>query len=240
MEAIILAGGLGTRLAPALGELPKALAPVAGRPFLDWLLQALAANGVTRCILSLGYKAEMVREHCGERCQGVELAYSIEETPLGTGGAIRRALPLVHEWPAFVLNGDTLAEIELAAMRRAHLAAGARISIAAASVPDASRYGLLRIAGGRVAEFQEKQGAEPGFINSGCYLFNHDLFDGLDLPERFSFERDFLAPRIGQLQPLVFAGHGYFIDIGVPEDLARAQRELVWPPEGAGQSGLVS
>jgi D-glycero-alpha-D-manno-heptose 1-phosphate guanylyltransferase len=226
MEAIVLAGGLGTRLASITQGSPKALAPVGGRPFLELLLRRLQQKGIWRVILSVGYQASMVREQIGEEFDGLELAYSVEEEPLGTGGAAAKALTLAHNDSVFILNGDTFIDLDYAAMLSAHINLEAEASIAVAEVTDCSRFGRVLIQEGRVVGFAGKGQSGPGQINAGAYVMNRDIFAAYNLPTAFSLEKDFFAPYIKQLRPLAFVASGYFIDIGVPEDLARAQREL--------------
>jgi len=226
LRAIILAGGLGTRLRSEVGDTPKVMAPVAGRPFLEHLLGQLEAQGFGEVILAVGYRKEAIAAHFGASFDGISLRYSEEHTPLGTGGAIRQALLLAGPGPCFVLNGDTWLELNHADMLRAHLARGARLSIAVRLVPEVARFGALRIEGSRVTRFEEKGRAGPGFVNAGVYLLQDDLLSGALLPEAFSFEADFLAARLPSLAPLAYPTEGQFIDIGVPEDYRRAQALL--------------
>ena len=226
MEAVVLAGGLGTRLRAVVPDLPKPLAPVAGRPFLSILLDQLDAQGFSRVILSVGYRHELIRAALGERYRGIELVYAVEDRPLGTGGAIRLAARQCRAGEVFVLNGDSYVAVDLAAMREAHLASHTQLTICAVAVADAGRYGRVLIKDGRVAGFAEKGAHGAAMINAGVYLFAPELVLGTDLPEAFSFERDFLERRLGQLRPLAFTTSGAFIDIGVPEDYARAETVL--------------
>ena len=223
MEAVILAGGFGTRLRAVVPDLPKPLAPVAGRPFLAILLAELARQGFTRVVLSVGYKHELIRATFGEQFMGMEVAYAVEEQPLGTGGAIRLASRQCRGEEMFVLNGDSYVALDYAAMRASHRAARARLTLCAVEVPDVGRYGKVIIGNGRVTGFAEKGGSGPGCINAGVYLLAPALVQGDDLPEAFSFEQDFLTPRLQQLDPLAYVANGLFIDIGVPEDYARAE-----------------
>ena len=222
MEAIVLAGGLGTRLRDSIGELPKAMAPIDGVPFLNYLLDAIADRGVTRVILSVGYRHESIVEHVGRRFASMTIDYVVEDEPLGTGGAIRRSLHAVTDDHCFVLNGDTFIDVDLTAMRASHASACARLSIAVIPVDDVGRFGALRIVEGRVTGFVEKGASGAGTINAGIYLVSRALLDDADLPQRFSFETDFLAPRIVELAPLAFEANGPFIDIGVPADYRAA------------------
>jgi D-glycero-alpha-D-manno-heptose 1-phosphate guanylyltransferase len=226
VEAIVLAGGLGTRLRSVVADLPKAMAPVAGRPFITYLLDTLIAAGFNSAILAVGYQSEQIRKHFGERYRTLPLRYSVEAEPLGTGGAIKLAMGQVSAASVFVLNGDTYLELDYAAMMAAHDKADAILTVAVHAVPDACRYGALEIDSGRIRGFFEKGCPEPRSINAGGYLLSRDLLSRYSLPRAFSFEADFLVPNVKELEPLAFQTQGIFIDIGVPEDYARAQKML--------------
>ena len=226
MQAIILAGGLGTRLRSVAPDIPKPMVPVAGRPFLDHLLTYLESQGINEAVLSVGHLREQIISHYADRFGKIRITYAIEETPLGTGGALALALSQTSQSPVFVVNGDTWLELDYRAMHAAHGAAKALISIAVKQMDDASRYGQLRIEAGRITGFEARGGAGAGVINAGVYLVDRDALlaqmqDGLS--EKFSFEADFLEARVGQLQPLAYSTQARFIDIGVPEDYHRAQ-----------------
>ena len=226
MEAIVLAGGFGTRLAPVIQGMPKVMAPVGNRPFLELLLSRLKQKGMRRVILSVGYMAAMIHERFGEQFDGLELAYAVEDEPLGTGGATLRALTLASSGSVFVLNGDTLVDLDYAAMLSRHIDHGAIASIAVAEVADCTRYGRILVQEDCVVGFAEKGQSGSGQINAGAYVLNRDVFAPYNMPTVFSLEKDFFVPYIKQLHPLAFVTSGYFIDIGIPEDLARAQSEL--------------
>jgi D-glycero-alpha-D-manno-heptose 1-phosphate guanylyltransferase len=221
-DMIILAGGLGTRLRSVVADRPKVLAPVAGRPFVAWLLDAAVRGGATRILMSVGYMADAVSEAVGSDWGGIPVDYVREEDPLGTGGAIAAACAHSADPAPFVMNGDSFSEVDFDAMAAAHEAADAAVTIAAVSIPDVGRYGALDIQGGRIVSFLEKGGTGPGLINGGIYRIRTAAMAGL--PERFSLEADWLAPRIAELRPLAFRVGGRFIDIGVPDDYARAQQ----------------
>ena len=224
LEAIILAGGLGTRLRSVVSDIPKAMAPVAGRPFLEYVLEYLSRQGFYRIILAVGYKKEMVKDHFGTSFQNVYLTYSDEEELLGTGGAIRRALNLVNSTLCFVLNGDTWIKLDFRTVFKTHLKHGPHITVVVHKVPDVGRYGAVEVRKDRVAKFSEKGLSGAGYINAGVYLISPSIFLGYSLPEVFSFERDFLSPNTDALLPFAFKAKGQFIDIGIPEDYERAQR----------------
>jgi D-glycero-alpha-D-manno-heptose 1-phosphate guanylyltransferase len=231
MEAIVLAGGLGTRLAARLNHVPKPMAPVAGRPFLEILLSQLQRAGCTRVILSVGHLHQAIQDHFGAEFRGMRVDYAIESAPLGTGGAIRAALAQTGEDSVLVLNGDTFLDADYAAMLRLHSQEAAPLTMAVTRCANVTRYGGVVIHGTseglRVTGFQEKGRTGAGWINAGAYAICKNLRWPADLPEKFSFESDFLAAHIDSLAVAAFPVTGFFLDIGVPEDLDRAQTELV-------------
>lgn len=226
-EAILLAGGLGTRLSAEVPDLPKALAPVAGRPFLAYLLEELQAQGLSRVILSLGHRAAQIQEFL-EAYRGPLLLDSCQESePLGTGGAIALAMKKVHSPQAFVLNADTFFRIRFAQMEAFHESRPAEVSLALKPMAQADRYGLVDCdASWRIRGFGEKRPGRGGLINAGIYLIRRDSWEARALPERFSFERDFLEARCAEGHFYGYAEDSYFIDIGVPEDYRRAQEDF--------------
>jgi D-glycero-alpha-D-manno-heptose 1-phosphate guanylyltransferase len=226
MQAILLAGGLGTRLRSVAPDRPKPMAPIDGRPFLAFLLDSLIDAGFASAVLAVGYRHEVIEQYFGDCYRNLPLYYSVEQEPLGTGGALRLALARTTAPEIFVINGDTYLELDYSAMRAAHQKARAELTVAVRQVPDAGRYGALDLAAGRIRGFFEKGRAGPGAINAGVYLLSRGLFDRYEPPPAFSFETDFLAPRVLALKPLAFPADKRFIDIGIPEDYARA-RELL-------------
>lgn len=226
MEAIILAGGLGTRLKQVVPNLPKPMAPVAGRPFLEILLSSLSSKGFSRIILSLGFKAERIISYFGDRFQNLEIIYEVETSPLGTGGAMRAALQHARTHQVFVFNGDTFLDLEIAEIAAFWKQNDTPI-IVAREVSDAARYGRINVVADQVTGFQEKGVSGCGLINAGCYLIPRNLLDSMDIGESFSFETDFLVEAVKHKRFCVFVTHGFFIDIGIPVDYTRAQTELV-------------
>jgi len=226
--AFILAGGLGTRLRPQFGDLPKVLAPLGGRPFLVRQLEWLSAHGVRRVVLCVGHGADQVRSTIGDgRAFGVELVWSEEPEPLGTAGALALARPHVRG-SALVLNGDTLPEVHPWALERARWERGRLGAIALFEVEDARARGRVECDDdGRVQRFVEKDPDHrgPAWVNGGLYAFDaalwHELPDG-----RGSFERDVLPAlaSAGRLQG--YHASGTFYDIGTPEEWERAERRL--------------
>ena len=226
MEAIVLAGGLGTRLASRLHGLPKPMAPIAGRPFLEILLTQLRRSGCTRVLLSVGHQHAVIQEHFGAAFDGLAIDYVIESVPLGTGGAIRLALAEAREESVLVLNGDTFLNADYAAMLGFHAVQGAAVTLAVVHRDDVSRYGGVTLEGRRIVGFQEKGRSGPGYISAGTYVLARNLAWPPALPEKFSIERDFFVPEVARLRPAAYKVDGFFLDIGIPEDLDRAQSEL--------------
>lgn len=234
-EAIVLAGGLGTRLRSAVSDLPKAMAPIAGQPFLAYLLRFLELQGIERVVLAVGYRREAIRDWFGSRYRTLELVYSIEEQPLGTGGALLRALEHISGALAYVLNGDTFLHLNYQALSQALEAApDASLAVALRRIADAGCYGAALVAEGRIHGFRARGSNAPGLINAGCYLVARNIFERYSMPATFSWETDFLEPRAAELRPVAVECEAPFIDIGVPEAFERAQTLI---PEWLGISG---
>lgn len=225
MEAIVLAGGLGRRLREIVPDLPKPMAPVAGRPFLEILLQYLASNGFDRAVLSLGFMAETITNHFGSKYKGMNLSFIVEDHPLGTGGGVRLAFEQILSDHAYIFNGDTFLEIDTSALELSWMTSKSPI-IVACSVPNTERYGRLLVDKGRVLGFSEKGIAGPGLINAGCYVLPRSELSLFQLGSPFSLEQDFFVPLVQQGLVEAFVTEGQFIDIGVPEDFYRAQTLL--------------
>jgi len=226
MEAIVLAGGFGTRLRQVVTDVPKPMAPIAGRPFLEILLGELAQKGFSRVVLSLGFMAEKISGHFGPRFAGLNLAYVVEDTPLGTGGATRLAATACSQDHVFVFNGDTYLDLEVDLLERQWQAKRHPI-VVGRQVPDTTRYGRLVVDGDRIISFAEKGIAGPGLINAGCYVLATDALAQFPLNKPFAIETDYLVPEVARATVDVFVTEGVFIDIGIPEDYARAQTLLV-------------
>ena len=222
-EAIVLVGGLGTRLRPLVSDVPKPLAPIAGRPFLAWLLERLHDHGIRRTILAAGYLADKVQDAFGAEWNGMRIDYSIEREPLGTGGAIAQALHLRSADAVHVLNGDTFLDYDPRALEQATADAGCAIGMALASVPDVSRYGAVALSAGRVSKFLEKGEHGPGFINAGSYFLGAPAIMRFPSSGVFSFERTVLADGVVDGDVHGFTETSGFIDIGIPEDYLKAQ-----------------
>lgn len=231
MDVIILAGGLGTRLRSVVNEVPKCMASIAGKPFLWYLLKYLTKYDVNKVILSVGYLREVIYEWIDivKDEFPFDLDFSIEEEPLGTGGGIKLALEKATIDSVIILNGDTFFDVNLDVLIHSHLASRKNITLALKPMKLFERYGTVDINrdNGTITAFNEKQYCENGLINGGVYVIKRQksIFDGL--PQKFSFETVVLVPQCknGALQGVV--QDEYFIDIGIPEDYQRANKEFV-------------
>ncbi|NDV79329.1 nucleotidyltransferase family protein [Dysgonomonas sp. 511] len=226
-ECIILAGGLGTRLQSVVNDVPKCMAEVAGKPFLEHLFNYVEAQKTDHVILSLGYKAEVVTTWLQTQNRPFHISSVIENAPLGTGGGIAFAFTKVKTNSAFIINGDTFFDVSLNLLKEQHDKNNAHISLALKAMQDFDRYGSVDVdTDGRIKHFNEKKYCKKGLINGGIYLVEKSIFAELGLPEKFSFEKDILEAHIGDMPIYGFAYDNYFIDIGIPEDFEKANREL--------------
>ena len=224
-EAIILAGGFGTRLQGVVKDLPKPMAPVNGRPFLTYILDYLIDYEYEKVVLSVGYLHEKIVDYFGRNYKTLEIDYAVEEEPLGTGGGILFAMSKCSTDNVLVINGDTMFKVDLTAFGRFHQEKKGLLSIVLREVEDVSRYGSVSVDdNGIITLFAEKQASSgKGFINGGVYLINKKLFEKYPQRQKFSFEKD-LMTRFYTKEPFyAMLSDGYFIDIGIPEDYARAQ-----------------
>ena len=226
MDAIVLCGGKGTRLASVVSDVPKPLAPVGGRPFLDYVLNYLVQSGqVTRAILATGHLAQTVVSTYGRRFGPLAVDYSEEQVPLGTGGAVLQALRRFElTAPFFVLNGDSFVDADLRALAERLAAPDTKVALSLYHVADASRFGTVTCDGDRVTRFAEKQGkAEPGWINAGIYALRADaLTDWKDDSGRVSLEEQMLPGLAARRAAAALQTGTRFIDIGLPETYASA------------------
>lgn len=234
-EAIILAGGFGTRLSHVLGNIPKPMAPVGGRPFLCYQLDRLCDAGIKHVVLTTGYLHEQIESYFRNGYRDMQITFSYESSPLFTGGAILQATQYIHDSNFLVLNGDTLFDINLSAFSEFHAQRHAALSVALREVPDTARYGAVECSGCHIIAFREKsQSSGAGCINGGIYAVNRAWLTSQDLPVKFSFEKDLMQPFAAKQQDASslqarFRGmrfSDYFIDIGVPDDYYRAQQEF--------------
>jgi D-glycero-alpha-D-manno-heptose 1-phosphate guanylyltransferase len=230
MEAIILAGGMGTRLQSVVQSVPKPMAPIRSRPFLEYLLDYLVEQGVQRVILSVGYRAEQITTYFRDRHQShyrsCQLDYCQESQPLGTGGAVRQALQQVQSDQVIIANGDTLFNVPLRQMMAFHRFQQADLTLALKPMQHGDRYGNVVLVGTQVQQFEEKQYRAESLINGGIYVARTDLLNQWTAAEKFSLETDVIEPNLDRFNVQGFIAEGYFIDIGIPADFERAQTEL--------------
>lgn len=228
-EAIILAGGFGTRLKEVVSDVPKPMAPVNGKPFLDYLLNYLSHYGIKKVVLSVGYLAEKISDHYGSHFNGLEISYAIEKEPLGTGGGIKMALKQCSTQEVLVLNGDSFFDINLRSFYNNHSEAISDCSLALRRVSNAARYGTITLDEfDLIEDFREKTNVpQEGIINAGVYILNRETYN-TETPKskNFSIEKDFFEKKLNKLSMHGFIYTGYFLDIGIPEDYKKAQHDF--------------
>ena len=228
MEAIVLAGGFGTRLQKVVNDVPKSMALINKRPFLEYLFDDLISQEVTRVVLAVGYKHEHISDHFGDHYKSLEILYSVENEPLGTGGGIRLALWKVEGLRALVLNGDSLFRFNYRALMDYHLKKKADATLALRKLDETGRFGRVTTnRARRIIGFEEKGQSEgPGFINGGVYVIEKYFLFEPEFRGRFSIEKDCYENYYEQARFYGFPTEGYFLDIGIPEDYLKAQHEF--------------
>jgi D-glycero-alpha-D-manno-heptose 1-phosphate guanylyltransferase len=227
MKAVILCGGLGTRLGSLTKETPKPLLDVAGQAFIAHVLNGLTRAGIDELVLAVGFQWRKLQAFVGDNWNGIPVQYSVEAHPLGTGGAISAAMKNASLAEALVVNGDTLFDIDIPAFLKFTKEKDAQVCVALRQVEDCSRFGRVSLADdGELVTFGEKAEQGPGLINGGIYYLRLDALVEIT-SETFSFETDFLAQKHPRHTIYGLTFNAYFIDIGVPADLQRAQTELL-------------
>lgn len=227
IEAVILAGGFGTRLQTVVADVPKPMAPVNGKPFLEYLLNYAIQQGIQRVVISTGYKHESIENYFGASYKSLSIVYAQEATPMGTGGGIQFALKKCKEKNVVILNGDSFFEVNLKALEAKHRASKSEFSIAAKKMFNFNRYGIIQTKESRIVAFEEKRAIAEGIINAGVYIIDREKFLALNLPEKFSMEKDYMEKFFPTRQFNAFEFEGYFIDIGIPEDFEKVQRDFL-------------
>ncbi len=224
---IILAGGLGTRLRSVVADLPKCMAPVNGKPFLSYVIGYFQQQGITNFIFSVGYKHEVIEEFLNTQYSTLNKQYSIENEPLGTGGAIKKACLSASGKNVFVTNGDTLFKASISSLQNLHEYKNADCTLTLKPMNNFNRYGVIELNGDdSIKSFKEKKYYEAGLINGGLYMLNIQSFLNESFPEKFSFETAYLERFYYQHKMYGLVQDEYFIDIGIPEDYEKVQREL--------------
>lgn len=229
IPAIVLAGGQGTRLRSVVADLPKPMAPINGLPFLQYIFRNLQKNGIREVVLAVGYKYEIIYEYFGNIFENITIQYSIENEPLGTGGAIAKAFEMADD-EAFLINGDTFFDIPLADFYQLHTIANSSLSLALKPMKDFDRYGIVHTnQENQITFFEEKKKCKNGLINAGIYLAKKEIFNTVfreNVPSKFSFETAVLENEKIRNQLFGFPYDNYFIDIGIPDDYYRAQTDF--------------
>src|SRR5687767_11747069 len=226
-QAVILAGGLGTRLSNAIPAIPKCMAPVNSRPFLFYIINYLRSQGIENFIFSLGYKHEVVEAYLNDQFSTLNFQCSIEKEPLGTGGAVLAACYKARDENVLVINGDTLFRATIPAAAAFHLSNNAACTLLLKPMTNIDRFGVVELnADNRVNLFREKKHHDKGYINCGAYILNVPGFLQEKLPDKFSFEKDYLEKLYKERPFYGWIEDKYFIDIGIPDDYMRAQEEL--------------
>lgn len=226
IEAIVLAGGLGTRLKTVVSDVPKPMAQIDGIPFLCFLFDELICFGIERVILAVGYKSEAISNYFGDSYKTLAIAYSHEKTPMGTGGAIALAIKKCTENRVFLFNGDTF--VGLRSLTASQIIATSKeCAIFGKKLNNSSRYGVLKISENAVVGFSEKLQRSKVVVYLGCGLFPVNLLKQIPSSSPSNFEKDFLEKNVGDLKPDLVYVSDTFIDIGIPEDYSRAQTLLI-------------
>jgi D-glycero-alpha-D-manno-heptose 1-phosphate guanylyltransferase len=227
MEAIILAGGLGTRLSNLLPDTPKCLAPINNKPFIDYLLKVLINNDIKRVVFALGYKSQMFIDYFKSLNNIIEIDYTIEHELLGTGGAIKLALSKTTEKNILVLNGDTFFNCNYKNLLQFHINKNSECSLFLKKMINYDRYGTVLInSESQIVGFKEKSLVSEGLINTGNYIINTQLFCTNNFNNIFSFEKDYLESNYSKNNFFGLVDEGDFIDIGIPEDYLLAKNLL--------------
>tara|TARA_S200000501_G_C20862422_1_gene760470 strand:+ start:2777 stop:3460 length:684 start_codon:yes stop_codon:yes gene_type:complete len=221
MEAIILAGGFGKRLKKVVKDLPKPMAKIGSKPFLEFIFEKLNKEGFEHVVLSTGYLSHKIESYFGNRYKNIMIDYSFEASPLGTGGATKKAIDLINGDYFYVFNGDSFIDVEIEILDKKFKETNKQI-IVGIELQSVSRYGHILESNGRIIGFEEKRNSGKGIINAGCYVLSKDVFKNYKLKESFSIENDFFPKLIFEEEIMLFLTKNKFIDIGTPEDYESA------------------
>jgi mannose-1-phosphate guanylyltransferase len=230
-SAILLVGGLGTRLQPLTYQTPKPMLPVAGIPFTEHQIAKARAAGITEIVLATSYLAEVFQPYFGDGERfGIDISYSVEQSPLGTGGAIAFASQqLKGTGPVVILNGDVLSSHDLRAQIELHSKTQADVTLFLIEVPDARAYGAVELDGDRILSFNEKmENPTTNIINAGCYIFNRAIIESIPTGRAVSVERETFPELLALHKKLIgYRERAYWLDIGTPSALLRATKDLI-------------
>ena len=225
-EAIILAGGKGTRLQSAVANIPKPMALIDNVPFLTYLLNYLKKYNIEHVILSTDNKWEAIHEHFGDNYKSIRISYAVEEEPLGTGGGIKLAMEKVEGEDVYILNGDTFFDVNLCDLSEFYFVHQADMTITVKRKSNFFRYGTVELDVCKVVGFKDKQLLKSGLINGGIYLMKKNLFKAFNMPDKFSLQTDFMEKHLSNLRICAMRCSEYYIDIGIPADYEKANKDL--------------
>jgi len=228
-DVVVLCGGLGTRLRSVLGETQKVMAQVGNRPFLDIIIEHLKKQGFSRVVLCIGFKSEEVKKYYQDNKFGLDIVFSEEQSPMGTGGALKNAQALIATDEFFVLNGDSFCSLDYGALYDFHKKNQAVATIAVSKVDNDEDFGSIKIdSSNRITCFSEKDGGKDsseGFVNAGVYCFSREVFSEMPSQDVFSLEKD-LFPALVNKGFFAFECNEKFVDIGTPERYKKSQDNL--------------
>ncbi|NTU73325.1 NTP transferase domain-containing protein, partial [Candidatus Roizmanbacteria bacterium] len=209
-----------------VSNVPKPMADINGKPFLEYLLHFLSTNGVKKVILSVGYKHNIISSYFSDRFENLAICYAIENEPLGTGGALVESLKQVSDSKVLLLNGDSFFNVDVKRLYQHHKSHGFDVTLALKEMYDFDRYGTVTFEKNKVICFEEKVYKKVGYINGGVYALNSSLLADIAHSKTFSFETDILQKYVSKLNVGAFVDNGYFIDIGIPEDYLKVQQDF--------------
>ena len=224
MEVIILSGGFGTRLNTVIKDIPKVMAPINNKPFLEYILDILNEQKIDKVILATGYKKEYIKNYFGERYKNILIEYSEEKYPLGTGGAIKKALTKTIEDNIIVMNGDIYTKLNFVELYKSHLNNKAQVTLALKEMENFDRYGSVTVSNNKITDFNEKIFVSKGYISVGCYVFNRRILDFFKDNTKFSIENDFFAKYVDKLNFKPYFYDDLFRDIGIPQDYEKIKK----------------
>lgn len=225
MEVIILAGGFGTRLQSVVKDVPKPMADINGKPFLEYLLNYLSQYNITNVVLSVGYKQDTIKNYFKDKYNNINLEYSCEEEPLGTGGAIKQAIGMLNKKDdkALVINGDTFFQADLSKLIEVDTPLNSDITLCLKEMINFDRYGSVKVDSDVITKFEEKKFYKKAYINCGVYVISKNIFTKTETLNKFSLE-EFLETNLSNIKACSYISNdSYFIDIGIPDDYAKAK-----------------
>lgn len=225
MEVIILAGGFGRRLQSVVKDVPKPMADINGKPFLEYLLNYLSKYNISNVALSVGYKQDTIKNYFKNKYHNIDLQYSCEEEPLGTGGAIKQAIGMLNKKDdkVLVINGDTFFKADLSKLIEVDKTLNSDITLCLKEMVDFDRYGSVKVENSVITKFEEKKFYKKAYINCGVYIISKNIFEKIETLTKFSFE-EFLETNLSNMKACSYVSNdSYFIDIGIPTDYEKAQ-----------------